>query len=603
VKGGITLHSAGGLRINCRSILWVELFHLVTKNEGVKWLNSLFRKIPQRTRTLVFTCLFGLVASFGAVAFQLVISWIYNIGFLHASKGPHFVWISLAFISGASLISGWLLTCFCPEAAGSGIPQLKLAFWKDFGHTPKRIACVKFIAGTLSIGGGMSLGREGPSVQIGGNLASTLAGVLGVSKQNKRTAAAAGAAAGLAAAFNAPLAGVAFVLEEILEDLNSRLLGPVLLAAVIGAFVVHACIGPQPAFGVPEIGDPTWRAYLLIPVSAALSALVGVLFQRWTLSLRLAAKKFHVIPRVFHQFFGALLSWVIGIFVFYGTGKLGVFSLGYDDLQQVLNSNLAWEVAGVLCVAKLASTILCYGTGGCGGIFSPNLFFGGMCGAVIAGIGSHFFALTDSGRLLLVVGGMSACLGAVVMAPVTAILIIFEMTHQFALIPGLMLAGLVSQLVARSLNHANFYEEILIQDGHRMEHIIPPRDLKSWQNLPVSAIANFNPVVVEDLGESALAELLERAPYRYFPVVENGKLKGLLARSEIEEAALERRPVHLLPFTITSPGKTIRESQDALVESVTGVLILTDNSESRPLAILTLHDLLRTQMAMSDREG
>jgi len=204
---------------------------------------------------------------------------------------------------------------------------------------------------------------------------------------------------------------------------------------------------------------------------------------------------------------------------------------------------------------------------------------------------------------LLVVGGMSACLGAVVMAPVTAILIIFEMTHQFALIPGLMLAGLVSQLVARSLNHANFYEEILIQDGHRMEHIIPPRDLKSWQNLPVSAIANFNPVVVEDLGESALAELLERAPYRYFPVVENGKLKGLLARSEIEEAALERRPVHLLPFTITSPGKTIRESQDALVESVTGVLILTDNSESRPLAILTLHDLLRTQMAMSDREG
>ena len=176
------------------------------------------------------------------------------------------------------------------------------------------------------------------------------------------------------------------------------------------------------------------------------------------------------------------------------------------------------------------------------------------------------------------------------------------MTHPLALIPGLMLAGLVSQLVARSLNHANFYEEILIQDGHRMEHIIPPRDLKSWQNLPVSAIANFNPVVVEDLGESALAELLERAPYRYFPVVENGKLRGVLPRSEIEAAARERRPVCLIAPTTTSPGKTIRESQDALVESVVGVLILTDNAEG-PLAILTLHDLLRTQLAMSDREG
>ena len=570
---------------------------------GVKWFSSQFQKIPQRSRSIIGTCLFGLVASFGAVGFQLAISWIYELGYKRASVGPHFIWISLALITVVSLISGWLLTQFCPEAAGSGIPQLKLAFWKEFGHTPKRIACVKFIAGALSIGGGMSLGREGPSVQIGGNLASTAAGFLGFSKQGKRAACAAGAAAGLAAAFNAPLAGVAFVLEEILEDLNSRFLGPVLLAAVIGAFVVHARIGPQPAFAVPKIGEPTWRAYVLIPFSAALAALVGVYFQRWTLGLRERCKNARVVPKVFHQTLGAVLSWGIGIAVFYGTGRLGVFALGYDDLSDVLNGSVAWKIAAILCVAKLASTILCYGTGGCGGIFSPNLFFGGMCGAVIAGIGSHFFALSESGKLLLVVGGMSACLGAVVMAPVTAILIIFEMTHQFALIPGLMLAGLVSQVVARSLNHANFYEEVLIQDGHQMEHIVPPRDLRSWQNLPVSAIANFNPVFAEDLGEKALAELTGRAPYRYFPVMEEGKLKGILSRSEIEEAALSHRPVRLLPAAETLPGKTIRESQDALVESVSGVIILVDKQDGRPIAILTLHDLLRAQVAMSEREG
>ena len=161
-----------------------------------------------------------------------------------------------------------------PAAAGSGIPQVKLAFWKEFGHSPRRIAAIKFFAGIISIGGGQSLGREGPTVQIGSNLASSLARLLGVSKQNKRAASAAGAAAGLAAAFNAPLASVAFVLEEVIGDLNSRSLGPVLLAAVVGAFVVHAFIGPQPAFALPKINEPTWRAYLLMPFSAAMAAAI-----------------------------------------------------------------------------------------------------------------------------------------------------------------------------------------------------------------------------------------------------------------------------------------------------------------------------------------
>lgn len=568
-------------------------------------LASQFQKLHGKTRSIISICLFGLVASLGAVGFQMAINFIWQWTFQRNVSGTpgHFAWVSLLAISGASLISGWLLNQFCTEAAGSGIPQQKLAFWKEFGHVPKRIAWVKFVAGAVSIGGGLSLGREGPSVQIGGGFASTVAGWLGISKQNKRAAAAAGAAAGLAAAFNAPLAGVAFVLEEILEDLNSRLLGPVLVAAVIGAFVVHAFIGPQPAFSLPRIGEPTWRAYVLIPIVAALAALVGIVFQRATLRLRAEVKNFQRLPRVFHPLAGGLLTWLLGIAVFWGTGKLGVFSLGYDDLSEALNNGIAWKIALLLCAAKLAATILCYGCGGCGGIFSPNLFFGGMCGAVIAGIGSHFLALSDSGKVLLVVGGMSACLGAVVQAPVTAILIIFEMTHQFTLIPGLMLAGLVSQVVARSLARANFYEEILHQDGHEMEHVIPPRDLRTWQNLPVSAIANFKPVLVDDLSGECLKKTLERHPYRHFPVVENERLQGIVPRVEIEKALLENRPVTLEPALTCLPGRSIREAQDRLIESTTGVIVLVQDGGEKPLAVVTLHDLLRAQLAMSDREG
>jgi CIC family chloride channel protein len=571
----------------------------------MKTIAQRFQQIHGKARPVLGTCLYGLVASLAAVAFQSAINWIYHYCYTVPAAGSlgHFAWISLTAIVASSLLAGWLLTSFCPEAAGSGIPQVKLAYWKEFGYAPKRIAWIKFIAGMASIGGGQSLGREGPTVQIGGNLASNVAGLLGVAKQNRRAASAAGAAAGLAAAFNAPLASVAFVLEEIIGDLNSRSLGTVLLAAVVGAFVVHACVGAQPAFALPTIQEPSWRAYSLMPFAAAFAALAGAIFQRWTLDLRAVSRKHPIIPRWLHPLAGSLLTWVIGISVFARSGHLGVFALGYDDLSGALVNGMAWRLAAVLLIGKLIATIACYGLGGCGGIFSPNLFFGGMCGVVVAGLGGHFLALSQADTVLLAVGGMSAGLGAAVQAPVTAILIIFEMTHQFALVPGLMLAGLVSQVIARAMNPVSFYEAALEQDGHQMEHLIPPRDLRSWHSLPISAIATFKPIVITDLAEKALRELIEGHPYRHFPVVIEDHLGGVAVRGEIESALAGRRPVKLEPVPSCRPGDTIRECQSLLIESPTETLVISDKPDGKVLGIVTLHDILRAQVAMSDREG
>jgi CIC family chloride channel protein len=545
------------------------------------------------------------VASFAAVVFQVSIRWIYQRCYrdpaLHGSLG-HFALISLAAIVGSSLLAGWLLNSYCPEAAGSGIPQVKLAYWKEFGYVPRRIAWIKFIAGVASIGGGQSLGREGPTVQIGGNLASSLSGLLGVPKQNRRAPIAAGAAAGLAAAFNAPLASVAFVLEEIIGDLNSRSLGMVLVAAVVGAFVVHGCIGAQPAFELSPIKKLTWGAYVLMPLAAAFAALAGSVFQKATLGLRAASRKRPIIPRWLHPLAASLLTWVIGMLVFVKFGRLGIFGLGYDDLSDALAHGMAWKLAAVLLIGKLIATIACYGLGGCGGIFSPNLFFGGMAGAVVAGVGAHFLPLTESDKILLEVGGMSAGLGAAVQAPVTAILIIFEMTHDFALVPGLMLAGLVSQVIARALNPASFYEQVLEQDGHQMEHLIPPRDLRSWHNLPVSAIATFKPVPITDLSEAALKNALEEHPYRFFPVVIEEHLSGMASRRDIEEALAEHRPLKLETAATCRPADTIRDCQNLLIDSPTETLLLTDKPDGKILGIVTLHDVLRAQVAMADRE-
>jgi CIC family chloride channel protein len=567
--------------------------------------SRVLQRLPERSRFLLSIVLYGLAAGLVAVAFQVAINKIYWASFTYPlAKAPQlFPWISLAVITVVSMISGWLLANLCPEAAGSGIPQLKLAFWKDFGHTPARVGWVKFVASSLSIGGGISLGREGPSVQLGGNVSSIIAGWMGVAKQNKRTAAAAGAAAGLAAAFNAPLAAVAFVLEEILEDLNSRMLGPVLLASVIGAFVVHAFLGAQPAFELPRIDEPTWRAYVLMPFSAAMAALAGVVFQRGSLALRARSRAWRKVPAMWHPLLAGWITWGLGMAIYAHTGHIGVFGLGYDDLSTALASGLLWKLAAALLVAKLIATISCYGLGGCGGVFSPSLFFGGMCGVAIAGLGNHFLALNEADRTLLAVGGMSACLGGVVQAPVTSVLIIFEMTHQFALVPGLLIAALVSQIVARRCNHENFYEAILTQDGHDMKHVVPPRDLRSWQNLPISAIAHFEPVVISDLAEAACVAILEKAPYQRFPVVSNDELEGILLRSEFEVARKEKRPVRLESAVSARPSQTIKQCQALLIESTSGLLVITDTENGWPLAVVTLHDLLRAQAAFSEREG
>lgn len=571
----------------------------------MKDLAAEFHRFHDKSRPVIGTLLYGSIASLAAVAFQLSISWIYRLCYETPSHAAfaHFAWITLAIVVATSLMAGWLLYALCPDAAGSGIPQVKLRFWKEFGHSPRRIAWIKFIAGAISIGGGQSLGREGPTVQIGSNLASSLAGILGVTKQNRRAASAAGAAAGLAAAFNAPLAAVAFVLEEIIGDLNSRSLGSVLLASVIGAFVVHACIGAQPAFILPTIAEPSWRGYLLMPLAAGFATVVGIIFQRATLTLRVRSRKFTAIPRWLHPLAGGLTTWILGVSIFAFTGRLGVFALGYEDLSDALTHGMAWQLAAILLIGKLLATIASYGFGGCGGIFSPNLFFGAMCGLVIGDLSAHFFALNESDTLLLAIGAMSACLGAVVQAPVTAILIIFEMTHQFAVVPGLMLAGLVSQALARSQQPHNFYEEVLLQDGHQMEHLIPPRDLRTWQNLPISAIANFKPVVVSDMSEPALQELLAAHPYRYFPVVENDRVTGIATRRDMELAVAEHRVLKLEPAVSCRPGDSIRASQGPLIESTTNTVVLTDQPDGKLLAVVTLHDILRAQVAMSDREG
>jgi len=558
--------------------------------------------VPQKSLDLALTSLFGLVAGLAAVAFLLTTNGIFKVCYLAWIEQPLGVFLGISFvvIIGSSLLVGLLVTYLSREAVGSGVPQLKAAYWKELGFVPWRAVWVRFLAGAASLGGGASLGREGPTVYVGGGLASCLSGWLGTPKRQRRDAALVGAAAGLAAAFNTPLAAVTFVLEELLGDFGSRAMGKVVLGAVIGAFTVHALVGKQPAFSLPTVESHTWTLYVVVPLVATVAALLGVIFQRASLLWRERVRLRHRVPKWLWPVLGGLITWILGCSVFALTGHVGVFGLGYQDLSAALNNQVTWQVAGALVLAKLPATIACYSTGGSGGIFSPTLFLGGLSGIFLAGVAGHWLPLGPDDYIILAVVGMSACFGAVVRAPLTAVLMVFEMTHQFALIPALLLGTIISQSLARLAGKHNFYDALLLQDGHELIHIKPPRDMTAWQNLPVSAVANFKPAIFREAGGVPLETFLDHHPYRCFPVEREGRLCGVVTRAALEQMLRQRTPPPVEAAITCQPEQTIREVADRFLETPSGFMVVVDPASGTIRGVLTLHDLLRAQAALAE---
>jgi len=352
--------------------------------------------------------------------------------------------------------------------------------------------------------------------------------------------------------------------------------------------VAHGILGPQPSFSLAAIGEPSWRSYLLVPLVAVAGTLVGVAFQKSALGLRARQKKSNVLPAWLRPAVGGLVCWGLGVLVFLQTGKLGVFGLGYDDLSEALTGKLLWQTAALLLAAKFVATVACYGMGGCGGIFSPTLFFGAMTGLGIAGVMQPVFPLSADGVAM------------VIRAPVTSILIVFEMTHQFALVPPLMLAALISQAVSRRLSRHNFYDALLEQDGHVVERFSPPRDLREWQKQPVLLLANPKPVAASSLELKQVQALLNSHPYTQFPVVIDGQIRGVLTRVEADRAIREKRVPVLVKATICTPDLSLRAVEMQLIESQTGFLLLQDPAAGTLMGILTLHDILRAQQAAAE---
>ncbi len=559
-------------------------------------------KLPVNARQVLQTAILSLAAASGAVLFMVFINLLYKILYVKASTASKTTFIGLSFLftmTSSFLVS--LLLRKVPSAAGSGIPQVKAAYWKELGYIPIRDVITKFIAGIISVGGGASLGREGPTIFLGSGVASFLSGYTGSAKRQRRAATAIGASAGLAAAFNTPLAAITFSVEELINDLNTRYLGRVVLASLFGALTVYTLVGKQPAFLLPQVNSGSVTNFFLIPLVALVASVLGVIFQKLILHFRPLIRKPGKFPVWLNPCIGGLITWIIGITVFLVTGKIGIFGLGYDDLSESLVNGTVWWIAGILVLGKFLATIVSYSFGGCGGIFSPTLFIGGMCGAFLSAVAALWFPGSPNDHVILSTVGMSACLGAVIRAPLTSTLIVFEMTHQFEIIPGLMLSAVISQFVARfaGIKH-NFYDDLLLQDGHELLKIKPPRDLYSWQNLPVSNIMNKKPVIIKSTDYRYLKSIISSTPYKCFPYVENGKITGILTREAIISSLSGGQQIVPSDACVSDPDTTVKEAADQFICSPHNFLIIANQDKSSIEGILTLNDLLRAQTAASE---
>lgn len=549
--------------------------------------------------------LLAVAAGGAAMVFHGLTVWIEHntIGRLEATgSAVHFAVGTLVCVLAGSALASWMIARFAPTAGGGGVLPVKLAFWKEFGVMRKREAVVKLLASSVTLGSGVSLGPEGPSIQIGAATMSTAAGAAGVAKQARRSWCAAGAAAGLAAVFNAPLAAITFVLEEVIGDLHSRLLGRVVVAAVVGALVGHAVLGAQPAFHSPILRELGWRPWLLVPIVAVLAAWGGAIFQKYALRLRgrvQRQRRGKFAP--YRPMIGALITWVAGVSVYLATGHGGVFGVGYGDINEAIAGNIPLLTAVLLFSGKIVATVGAVGSGGCGGIFAPSLFIGAMAGATVGGLGALVLPLAPGSLAMLVMVGMAASLGAVIRTPLTCVLLLFEVTNQWVIVPALMLSIMISQFVARRVNTHDMYEETMVQDGQDPNQVLPPRHFKRWREIPVSALATFKPVVVTSLERPALAGLLEASPHHFFPVVDaTGRAYGVLPRREAEFAVSGDYEPKLDPVHWISAKATVGVARKRMLGVGVDILCVGDEASGEVRGIMTLHDLLRGESVLED---
>ncbi|HEY2496855.1 MAG TPA: chloride channel protein [Candidatus Angelobacter sp.] len=550
-----------------------------------RWLS--FSSQREEQIFLALTLVIGALVGLAVVAF-IVLTERLGMRLYPVGSAP---WRRVLIPVAGSLGMGYLLFRYFPDARGSGVPQTKAALFAREGYISLRTVLGKFGCTAATLASGIPLGREGPSVQVGGGIASVLGRRLGLRQEKVKALIPVGAAAAIAAAFNTPMAAVLFSLEEVMGDLNAPVLGSVVLASATSWIVLRVLLGNNPLFHVPQYELVHPLEFGIYAVLGVAGGLLSAAFTRLLLGMR---ERFLLLPRKtrwWHPVTGGL---VVGMM---GWAVPQVLGVGYSYVGDALNGNMALKLMALLVVLKLFAVTLSYASGNAGGIFGPALFLGAMLGGTIGSVAHHFLPLSTATPGAYALVGMGALFAGIVRAPMTSVLMIFEMTHDYAVIVPLMIANLASLFISSRLQKQPIYEALAHQDGIHLPN--SKRD-EFGQRRVLHAMRNAVETLSAQMTVREAVERVRASNFRAWLLMDEGSIVGVLNRlaltKAVEDGKAEQTLLSLLD-TLEFPHVHTDHALHLALERMSGahvdILPVVNRADVHKLeGIVTLRDVL-----------
>src|ERR1051326_216008 len=592
---------------------WLR-FRQTARGANMNLLRAFLRLVPAEShRVFALTLIVGALCGAAAVLFHLGILAVEArvIDRAMAAPSPHWIWLTILMPTAGGLLSGLLLYFVVPGARGSGITQVKVAYAVKGGRVPLIDAAGKFLIGIRQIGTGSALGREGPTLLSCAGVASSIGRAAALSRENLRRLLPVGAAAGIAAAFNAPIAAVTFTIEEVVGDLDQAVLSWIVVAAAIAAGIERSVLGEHPVFTITtHVGLSHASSLLVYAALGIAAAAVSLAFTESLLRRRRDFQRLSIIPSWARPAVGGLVTGLLAAAALYWLQLDGVTGGGYSTLSLALSGSIAIRALIVLCIFKLIATVFSYASGGAGGIFAPALFIGGMLGGVFGHVDVAVLHHSGSEVGAFALVGMGAVFAGIVRAPITSVLIIFEMTGSYGLILPLMIANMTAYVLAHHRRPVAIYEALLVQDEIHLPHRRGPIS-HALEQLTVEDAMTSDLVIIP--ADETPATALERIrPYTFstYPVVDKQQhFLGLVTEARIRRSLAEdgKHSIGELAdkMPCLAPGYPLIRAAMSMSETKTRQMPVVQGAEQTQLVgLLSMTDIVRAQaLAAKDAGG
>ena len=553
------------------------------------WLSDRVAELRQREGQvfLALALVIGALTGMAVVAFILLTE---RMGMrLYPVGGAP--WRRLLFPVVGSLGIGYLLYRYFPNARGSGVPQTKAALFAREGRITLRTVLGKFFCTSATLASGIPLGREGPSVQVGAGIGSVLGRLLGLRAEQVKKLIPLGAAAAIAAAFNTPLAAVLFSLEEIVGDLHAPVLGAVVLASATSWMVLRVLLGNSPLFKVPQYQLVHPAEFAVYAVLGLAGGVVSAAFTRLLLDMRARFLRFPQKTVWFQPVVGGLLVGLMGWFV------PQVMGVGYGFVGEALNGRMAFQLMALLVVLKLFAVTTSYASGNAGGIFGPALFIGAMLGGTVGTLAHRLFPAYTATPGAYALVGMGAVFAGIVRTPMTSVLMIFEMTQDYAVIVPLMISNLVSLFISSRLQRQPIYEALAIQDGIHLPK--PETRQRHGQRQIIGAIRTLTESLSAELSVREAWQQAQSSEFRSYIVVGSSGVVGVINRLRLERELTQDANQHLgkivsaLDFPHVHSDQSLDLALERMGTNQLDVLPVVNRANVHKLeGIVTLRDVL-----------